>query len=205
MFGSVSFSILTLLCLTSCIGSSSSIQKVPLERRIIDTEQQTSSIVSLKIEDTRDQIISHFDKSPFGKFGRLLVYSRKTGDVPNDFVLDTYSSLNKELKDYLALPVTQRQDDVYLKNLDDTYWSSEYFSKGEPVKFQCAFLIHLEPQGDGKTKIEVLEHQPIVNLGKAYMFGRHGWDYYYDIRPVEPTVSDRAELLKQILALLAGK
>jgi len=77
---------------------------------------------------------------------------------------------------------------------------SEYFYKGQPAKFRCSFLIHLEPAGNSSTKVEVFEYQPTIWAGEYFGFSAHAVlpTTLHDIRPVQPTTTDRKALLTRI-------
>ena len=82
----------------------------------------------------------------------------------------------------------------------DQYWLSEYWSAGQPVKFRCGFLLHLEEQGPSATEVQVVEKAPEVWVGEHWALEHHGLDLgrVHDIRFVEPTIKDRLEMLDVI-------
>jgi hypothetical protein len=109
---------------------------------------------------------------------------------------------------YVAIPASLRKDDLYLyEPTGDEYWSSEYSYRGQPAKFRCSFLIHIEPAGGTATRLDIFEYQPEIWVGKRFGFSAHAIlpVRFYDIRLVEPTTSDRVELLELIQKSVAAK
>lgn len=49
--------------------------------------------------------------------------------------------------------------------------------------------------GAQHTKVEIFEFAPRVWVGKKFGFQGHGLGYRLDIRKVDPTTSDRVDLL----------
>src|SRR5207253_699271 len=94
--------------------------------------------------------------------------------------------------------------DLYLAEVTgDYYWLSEYRYRGQPAKFRCAFIVHLEPAAKTRARVQVIEYLPELWVGKVFGFSAHGGPipgFYYDIRFVAPTASDRAAILKAIQA-----
>jgi hypothetical protein len=71
------------------------------------------------------------------------------------------------------------------------------------VKFRSNFIIDFIPEGPSSTRIEILEYQPSLLVGHKFAVTAHGeLGFYDDIRQVEPTTSDRTEVLRRVLALL---
>ena len=104
---------------------------------------------------------------------------------------------------YVHIPPHLRNQDFYLYEPNgDYYWESEYFDKGQPAKFRCSFLIHLEPSGDSSTKVDVFEYQPTIWAGEYVGLSAHAVlpTTLHDIRPVQPTTRDR----KAVLDLIQG-
>lgn len=83
-------------------------------------------------------------------------------------------------------------------------WFSEYLQKGKPVPFSTDFLIHLEPIGDDKTRIEVIEYAPRITVGMNFrLCGRHLFpEFTPDTRPVAPTTKDRREMLDLVMRVV---
>jgi hypothetical protein len=102
---------------------------------------------------------------------------------------------------YVQIPPELRGHDVYLyEPTGDFYWSSEYFYNRRPAKFRCSFLIHLEPVGSTRTKVEVFEYQPTIWVGRYLGMSAHaiGPAMLSDIRSAKTTTADRQELLRII-------
>jgi hypothetical protein len=132
------------------------------------------------------------------KFHYLYLY--RMDDPAIDLQSQISSNNEESLRRYSTLDATLRKDDYYLYDpTGDYYWYSEYYWNGNPVKFRCGFIIHLEAQGNSSTKIEVLEYLPFVWAGEQFeIFGHSGPRFYHDIRSVQPTTRDRAEVLEVI-------
>lgn len=109
------------------------------------------------------------------------------------------------LRAYAALAGGLRRRDLYVFDLEGTYWlSREYFWRGRPARFKTDFLVHVEADGTG-TRLEVIEYRPRVQLGERMMLlGHHGPGRYEDVRFVFPTVHDREALLALLLELAGG-
>ena len=91
-----------------------------------------------------------------------------------------------------------RAQDFYLyEPSGDYYWDSEYFYAGQPAKFRCSFLIHLEPGGSSTTKVEIFEYQPTIWVGEYLGMSAHAIlpTMLHDIRSAESTTVDRKNLL----------
>lgn len=141
------------------------------------------------------------------KFHFLFLWNHKDSIFPDDVQLGFHVRQDPALRRYSELAASARSADFYLyEPSGDYYWNSEYFSKGAPAKFRCAFIIHLEPLGSTTTKVEVLEYLPEIWVGKVFdPMGHSGPGFYYDIREVGPTAADRTELLEIIRrAVLEG-
>jgi hypothetical protein len=120
--------------------------------------------------------------------------------LPGDVDLKANSRDDPAMDRYLGLPAEQRGDDLFLYHPLDIFWSSEYQVRGKPVPFTCHFILHLEPDGPGRTKIEVLEYEPLVDAGRKLAAEKHGVGFGFatDLRRVPPTTRDRVELLDRI-------
>jgi hypothetical protein len=130
------------------------------------------------------------------KFSRFLIVGTEDQLFPDEVQLKSHPSTES----YASIEMQSRQTDFYLyEPTGDHYWHSEFYYKGEPARFRCGFIIHLEPVGPERTHIAIFEYQPVVWVGKRFdIWGHNGPGFYNDIRQVEPTVSDRAELLEII-------
>ena len=102
---------------------------------------------------------------------------------------------------YARIPAELRNRDLYLyEPSGDYFWESEYFYEGQPAKFRCSFLIHVEPAGDSGTKVEIFEYQPTIWVGEYFGMSAHAVlpTKLHDIRPAQPTTMDRKEVLQMI-------
>jgi hypothetical protein len=129
---------------------------------------------------------------------RLYVVSDTHAPVPNDFQMRAAAESNPPLARYASLPAERRRNDLFLyEPTGDYYWTSDYAWKGRPVKFRCAFLVHLEAAGEGHSTVEVIQYQPTVWMGDRFGFSAHAVlpGFYNDLRPVAPTTRDSDALL----------
>lgn len=146
-------------------------------------------------------------RRPRGKFERFQIVGTASQIFPEDYRLRYAASRDPLLARYAAIEPALRKNGLYLfEATGDYYWPSEYYYNDVPAKFRCAFIMHLEADAPSGTKIEVLEFGPTIWVGKAFhLLGHHGPDFYYDIRPVEPTAQERLELLELLRDRLAGQ
>ena len=136
---------------------------------------------------------------PTGKFSHFSLAQVGEEQFPADYQLSYYQD-DQLLRRYLTIDVARRRLDFYLYDFSDAdnhndYWPSDYYRGSEPVPFRCNFIIHHEPEGSGHTKVEIFEVAPRIWVGKKFGFERHGPGFYLDIRKVDPTTSDRVDLL----------
>ena len=139
---------------------------------------------------------------------RLKLFRAGEALFPDDFQLRATSGKNPQLQRYAELPSEQKKNDFYLYEVTgDYYWpSKEYFYRGHPVSFRSSFIIHVAPDANGGTRVEVLEYLPTIWAGERYGFSAHApWPYFiHDIRVVEPTNSERFEILAKIKQVAAN-
>lgn len=117
---------------------------------------------------------------------------------PSDEEIGRNRGVDSFILAYLRIPPAKRGRDFYFyEPSGDYYWESEYFYKNGPAKFHCAFLIHLESTDASHTTVEIFEYQPYIWAGEYFGFSAHAIlpTRLHDIRPVEPTTSDRRALL----------
>ena len=136
---------------------------------------------------------------PTGKFSHFSLAQVGEEQFPADYQLSNYQG-DESLRRYLSIDVARRRLDFYLYDFSDAdnqrdYWTSDYYRGSEPVLFRCNFIIHHEPEGVGHTKLEIFEVAPRIWVGKKFGLERHGPGFYLDIRKVDPTTSDRVDLL----------
>lgn len=140
------------------------------------------------------------------KLGAFVLYPRDApsgvGQVPlpGDVDLRANSRDDPAMTRYLSLPAERRKDDLFLYHSLDVFWPSEYWVGGKPAPFTCHFVLHLEPDGPGRTKLEVLEYEPLAYAGRKLAPEAHGIGFgpKDDLRRVAPTTRDRVELLERI-------
>ena len=144
------------------------------------------------------------------KFHYFFLWGRADRIFPDDLQLSMHTRYDPAIRGYSAMDAGAKKRDFYLyEPSGDYYWHSEYFCDGAPAKFRCAFIIHLEPLGPDRTKVQVIEYLPIIWVGQAWStLGHAGPGFYDDIRfDLEPTRIDRAQLLaliEQAAAVPAG-
>jgi hypothetical protein len=136
---------------------------------------------------------------PTGKFSHFSLAQVGEEQFPADYQLSHYQD-DELLRMYLSIDGARRRLDFYLYDFSDAdnyndYWTSDYYRGSEPVPFRCNFIIHHEPEGIGHTKVEIFEVAPRIWVGKKFGLERHGPGFYLDIRKVDPTTSDRVDLL----------
>jgi hypothetical protein len=120
---------------------------------------------------------------------------------PSDEEIQRNRGVDAFILAYPRIPLAQRGRDFYFHEPSgDYYWESEYFYKNAPAEFHCSFLIHLEPADTSHTTVEIFEYQPYIWAGEYFGFSAHAIlpTRLHDIRPVEPTDSDRRALLAMI-------
>lgn len=111
---------------------------------------------------------------------------------------DLALSPTPELARWLQLPADARRHDVLIVPDADYYWDAG----GAP--FSCQFIVHLQEQGAGRTRLTVLQVHPSERHGKKLdMLGRTGPGFYLDIRPAAPAPQASADLLALLAAALA--
>lgn len=99
---------------------------------------------------------------------------------------------------WLQLPIDARRHDVLIVPDADYYWDAG----GAP--FSCQFIVHLQAQDAGRTRLTVLQVQPTERHGKKLdLLGRTGPGFYLDIRPAAPAPRASADLLALLAAALA--
>ena len=138
--------------------------------------------------------------TPFAPFG-----AHVAGDpiFPPDHQLEFSSGGAQDVAAYVAIPLAERIDDLYLFDPIGTFWNSEYEANGAPLPFHCNFVVHLASHGPAQTEISVLEHAPTVNAGRRFfLLGHEGPGFYADLQSVQPTNRERDALLRLILTQL---
>ena len=149
-----------------------------------------------------DRIGKYKNKFPYGnQWSRFFLFRRDDTQhrlFPTDEEILLNRGVDSFVEHYVRLPSELRTQDLYLyEPSGDYYWDSEYFYNGQPAKFRCSFLIHLEPAENTSTRVEIFEYQPTIWVGKYLGLSAHALlpTMLYDIRPVEVTTTDRKEVL----------
>ena len=120
---------------------------------------------------------------------------------PSDEEIRRNRGVDSFILSYVQIPPAKRARDFCLREPSgDFFWGSEYFYKNLPAKFRCHFLIHLEPADAAHTTVEIFEYQPYIWAGEYFGVSAHAIlpTMLHDIRPVEPTTSDRRAILTLI-------
>lgn len=105
---------------------------------------------------------------------------------------------NPALQRYSTIPTEYRGNDIYLWSPDTPFWYSEYSSENVILPFRSYFIIHLTEIDKQHTNVEIIEYNPVVNMGKKLSVDSHGVIHRFDIRDVAPTTTDREYLLSCI-------
>ncbi len=152
-----------------------------------------------------DRIGKFQNKFPYAsQWSHLFLFHRddpRNRLFPSDEEIQLDRGVDSFVERYVHIPAQLRARDVYLyEPSGDYYWDSEYFYQGQPAKFRCSFLIHLEPAQNAATKVEIFEYQPIIWAGEYIGLSAHAIlpTKLHDIRPVETTTADRQALLAMI-------
>jgi hypothetical protein len=155
--------------------------------------------------DRPGQIGKYQNKFPYGSHWSRFFLFRKADPqhplFPSDQEILLDRGVDLFVERYVRIPPELRNRDFYLyEPTGDHYWESEYFYKGKAAKFRCSFLIHLEPAKNSGTKVEIFEYQPTVWVGEYLGMSAHAIfpAILHDIRPVQPTTTDRKEVLRLI-------
>jgi hypothetical protein len=155
--------------------------------------------------DRPDRIGKYENKFPYGSQWSRFFLFRRDDTLHSLFPTDEQILLNHGVDSfvvrYARLPPELRTRDLYLyEPSGDDYWDSEYFYNGQPARFRCSFLIHLEPAGTSSTKVEVFEYQPEIWVGEYLGLSAHAVlpTMLHDIRSVEATTTDRKAVLTMI-------
>jgi hypothetical protein len=151
------------------------------------------------IHDLGDKTYRKFIAFPIARRNKFYVFY---GAYPNmQHILQEispYSVLgmdNPALKRYAGLPAAMRSDDIYLWSPDTPYWYSGYTANGNSLPFRSYFIVHLSAVDTHHTDVEIIEDQPVVNMGRKLSVDANGVVHRFDIENVAPTASDREYLL----------
>jgi len=165
-----------------------------------------SDTYSVDLPALRQAILDNFAPSPHVAevpFHDLRAIELKPPNYPPEWIsgwVDTGNFLAK----YRTIPALRRSQDIMLDEpTGDLYWLSEYHSAQGPVRFRCGFILHFEEPSPLLTEVQVFEKVPLVWPGEHWAVLHHGVGVgkVHDIRPVDPTVQDRLDLLQALHAL----
>lgn len=118
---------------------------------------------------------------------------REAPGLPHDASLDTW----------LALPRSQRRQDVLLLPDEDYYWRDPGAGDGDG-EYAAQFIVHVAPAGATATRLSIVQVHARRRHGKAFdLLGRTGPGWYWDIRPAPPSPASAATLAAD-LALWLG-
>jgi hypothetical protein len=155
--------------------------------------------------DRPDRIGNYKNKFPYGsQWSRFFLFRRDDTQhslFPTDEEILLNRGVDSFVERYTRLPSELRTRDLYMyEPTGDYYWDSEYFYNGQPAKFRCSFLIHLEPASKSGTKVEIFEYHPEIWAGEYLGLSAHAIlpAMLHDIRPVEATTADRKAVLTMI-------
>jgi hypothetical protein len=161
--------------------------------------------------DRPDRIGKYQNKFPYASHWSYFFLFPKADPQHSSFPSDEEILLDRGVDSfverYVRIPPALRNRDFYLyEPTGDYYWDSEYFYQGKAAKFRCSFLIHLEPAANSGTKVEIFEYQPTAWVGEYWGMSAHAIlpAMLHDIRPVQPTTTDRQEVLRLIQQSVAS-
>jgi hypothetical protein len=201
--------LLALLLAAFCLSLYAFMHAKRIKRKTNLNFATVSSILAVDQNEVMKAIIKMFRNGkppPTGKFSHFSLAQAGEQQFPADYQLSHYQD-DELLRRYVSIDVARRRLDFYLYDFSDAddrndYWTSDYYRGSERVPFRCNFIIHHEPEGTGHTKVEIFEVAPRIWVGKKFGFERHGPGFYLDIRKVDPTTSDRVELLALLKEVL---
>jgi hypothetical protein len=192
----------------------------PYFKKITHPEINRTSAV-LVVEGSTARVSSRVENaykklSTLNQFHKLPIVSRRDNsfDTFSDFKLDarakSSSPYNPDIANYLKIEEIKRQHDLFLYDVfgvNENGWDSEYHYKDRPVNFSSSFIIHFEPLAtqENKTLITVYEDWPQILVGRRFMLSSGhalGPGFGLDIKFVQPTASDKKDLLDFISKLL---
>ena len=152
------------------------------------------------------------NKFPAGsKWSHFFLFSKSdpsSSVFPQDEVILLDRGNDPFIPRYVGIPANLRKNDFYLyEPTGDEFWASEYSYRGQPARFRSSFLIHVEPTQTASARVEIFEYQPQIWVGERFGFSAHAVQpgTFHDIRFVEPTTSDRLEVLSLILKSLVAQ
>jgi hypothetical protein len=147
------------------------------------------------------------------RFAHFVLFPRRVPpghgfvSLPDDFDLLHNTRDDPAVERYLRLPADLRAKDLFLYRSSDLFWNSEYETAGRPLPLTCHFILHFEPMGPHRSRVEVLEYQPLVRAGRRLGAAAHGIGIGWmdELRLVPPTTRDRLEILARIQSLFSAR
>lgn len=182
-------------------------QSKNIERRASAKASEVQDTIDGNVELVKSKVVTLFREkyenrldNKDDKFSSFIPSTKEDQEItfPSDLQIKAWLVENKHLTDYVRLTEEDRKYDVYLCYFGTEYWYSEYYWDNKPAKFQCNFIVHLEPDGNNRTKIRIYQYQPQVWVGTKFGWQHYGLGSSNDTRWVEPTVQDSLELLALI-------
>lgn len=181
----------------SACGQVPIVREGPAQQRVVARTYAASPAV------VRDKLLASFRDTSgprTGPFRQMTAAALVPPLFAADWVLG-FIDPGGYLEPYRQLPSELRISDVLVQDpISEIYWPSEYRTAdrpSEPLQFRCSFILHFAPSDAGGTRVEVYELTPSVWAGQRWAFSRHGIGFgrVRDIRFVEPTVTDRVNVL----------
>ncbi len=144
-------------------------------------------------------------------FGSMVTVDRHDPLFPEDtqLSLNAHRTVsNPALAAYSSLSSDDRSRDLMLLDVSgDVYWATTMTDGSKADQFKCEFILHISAAtgggGKARTRIEVVEYLPRVDLGKTIGIGQHGPGPKRDVRDVAPTDADRVSLVGMMKAVLS--
>jgi hypothetical protein len=110
---------------------------------------------------------------------------------------------------WLALPRSQRRQDVLLLPDEDYYWRDPGAGDGDgdgDGEYRAQFIVHVAPAGATATLLSIVQVHARRRHGKAFdLLGRTGPGWYWDIRPAPPSPASAATLAADLALWLGAR
>lgn len=180
-----------------------------IEKRTAANPRPFDALVGKNLDDVVHTIQKIWTPKahPESKFDHFSLAKPSDFYFPDDKQLQIYAAKDASIRQYLMLNPDLRKNDFSLTAFPDFYWPSEYYYNDQPAKFRCNFIVHLESKGSTSTKIEIFEYESQIWVGDKIGVSAHTGPIpgvFRDIRDVNPTTSDRVELLESIKKAISG-
>lgn len=172
-----------------------------------NSQKQITEVIKDSFNSGSDYTFQKFSQD--NKFAHLRLYDSSDPlfqDVQERLSYNGFTDESSEILAYKAISSSSKSDGFYLyEPSGDYYWNSEYYYQNKPAPFRTGFIIHIESVTNNQTKIQIFELLPEIRVGNYIGFGGHSGllpGKFWDIRQVEPTISDKIDLLNVIRANL---